>query len=202
MEIKPNFGQQVSQLAKSDDRPAGGIGGLVSQAARSDKQLDLESLTNTQNQAILDASLQVSISSGNNPMELLFRAAINTLNEVLATDLDTTPVQSAYESDLDVSPEATAGRIVSLSTAFFDQYLEQHPEMSAEEARPAFADVIRGGIEEGFAQARKMLDGLHVLEGEIAAGIDRTLSLVLQGLDAFSAPASDTPATIPSETEV
>ncbi|MFC6672353.1 DUF5610 domain-containing protein [Marinobacterium aestuariivivens] len=191
MEIKPNFGQQVSQLARSDQRPAGGIGKEVSAEARSDKDFGTSS-RDQQNRAILDASLQVSISSGNRSMELLYRAAIDRINEVLTGKLGGEALQTSLDQGLDVSPEATAGRIVSLTTAFLPQYLEQHPELAEDEGRARFTELIRGGIQQGFDEARELLDGLGVLQGDIADNIDRTWELVQQGLDAFMNPETGT----------
>ncbi|MCP8686956.1 DUF5610 domain-containing protein [Marinobacterium sedimentorum] len=186
MDIKPdNFGQQVSARARADDRPAGGMGTEVSQAARSDKQLSPAEHTQARNEAILEASLKVSINAGNQPMETLYRSVIGTLNEALQADLGDSAIQNAYAAELDLSPEATAARILSRSTAFFASYQTQHPELNEDDARLSFADLIKGGIDQGFAQARDILDGVGVLEGDIASAIDATYSLVMQGLEAF-----------------
>ncbi|RDH89593.1 MAG: hypothetical protein DIZ77_00365 [endosymbiont of Seepiophila jonesi] len=45
--------------------------------------------------------------------------------------------------------------------------------------------IIRDAIEQGFAEAREILDGLSVLEGDISANIDTTFELVLEGLERF-----------------
>jgi hypothetical protein len=188
MDIKPdNFGQQVSARARADDRPAGGMGTEVSQAARSDKQLSPAEHTQARNEAVLEASLKVSINAGNQPMETLYRSVIGTLNEALQADLGDSAIQNAYAAELDLSPEATAARILSRSTAFFASYQTQHPELNEDDARLSFADLIKGGIDQGFAQARDILDGVGVLEGDIASAIDATYSLVMQGLEAFRA---------------
>ena len=47
--------------------------------------------------------------------------------------------------------------------------------------------MIRGGIEQGFSEARDVLDSLSVFEGDIATNIDSTYDLVLEGLSAFVA---------------
>ena len=49
-----------------------------------------------------------------------------------------------------------------------------------------FVEVISQGIEQGFNEARDILDGLAVLEGDIAATIDTTFELVQLGLQEFS----------------
>jgi hypothetical protein len=48
-----------------------------------------------------------------------------------------------------------------------------------------FIELIGGGIDKGFAEARQILDGLKVLEGDIASNIDKTYELVQVGLKAF-----------------
>ena len=137
------------------------------------------------NRSILQASLEVSISAGNDSLALLYRTAIDQLNMVLEADFGPKPIERTYDISLDISPAATAERIVTLSTAFFGSYQEQHPEMDQQTAATSFLDVISGGIDQGFAEAREILDGLQVLEGDIAANIDATYSLVQEGLTAF-----------------
>lgn len=137
------------------------------------------------NQSILESSLQVSISSGNDSLSLVFRTAIEEINKVLEADLGANAIETGYQNGLDVSPEATADRIVSLTTAFFPAFQEQNPELSQSEAAERFTEVIRGGIDQGFAEAREILDGLNVLEGDIATNIDSTYELVQDKLNAF-----------------
>ena len=138
-----------------------------------------------QNRQILEATLEVSLSAGNRSMEVLYRAAIENINAELQPTMGEEAIQTAYDTGLDVSPEATADRIVSMSTAFFGSYSKQHPEMSQDEALESFVSVISGGIDKGFGEARDILDGLNVLEGDIAENIDKTYDLVQEGLKAF-----------------
>ena len=87
----------------------------------------------------------------------------------------------------DNSPEATADRIVSMSTAFFDGYARQHPNKPPEDVARDFVDIIRGGFEKGYNEAASILKGLGVLEegGTIATEIGKTFALVQQGYDDF-----------------
>mgnify|MGYP006177734409 FL=1 len=65
--------------------------------------------------------------------------------------------------------------------------------------------MIGGGIEKGFNDAKDILKGLKVYEGEVESGVDKTYSLVLQGLSSFrekmlelaATPAPDKPNTEP-----
>ena len=137
------------------------------------------------NASILKASMEVSLSAGNNSMSLLFKTAIENLNQVLAPELGDNAIQAAADSGMDFSPQATADRIVSMSTAFFGKYAENHPEKDMETALNDFTKLISGGIEKGFAEARQILDGLKVLEGDIASNIDKTYELVQSGIKSF-----------------
>jgi len=138
------------------------------------------------NQSILQASMDVSLSAGNQPMVLLFKTAIEGVNKALEGQLGPNAIQHAYEDGLDVSPQATADRIVQMSTAFFDRYQASHPDLSTEDALSSFTKVISGGIDKGFKDARDILEGLNVLkEGNIAGNIDATYDLVQKGLQAF-----------------
>jgi hypothetical protein len=186
MEIN-NFGQQVQELAKSDDKKANGpFGQTVSELAHAKNAEKAELSSQEQlNISIVQATIDVSVSSGNEPLSLLLKSAIEGINDALQATHGDNAIQAAYDSGLDVSPEATADRIVSLSTAFFSSYQEQHPELSQEEALIKFVDVISGGIDQGFAEAREILDGLQVLEGDIASDIDKTYELVQSGLTSF-----------------
>ncbi len=183
-DITTNFGTKVHELKQDYGKQQLGV--HVSDAAHKKNaarkaEEPQPSAKQQLNQAILQANVDVSISAGNQPMALLFKSAIEGINDVLGENT----IQNAYDSGLDVSPEATAGRIVSLSTAFYPSYKEQHPELSEEEAATKLTDLISGGIEQGFAEAREILSSLNVLEGDIASNIDKTYDLVQEGLQAF-----------------
>lgn len=136
-----------------------------------------------QDVAVLTASSTNSITK--NPMELLFKTAIEEINKQLEPILGKNAAQSAYESNLDVSPEATAERIIQGSTAFYQAFKAQNSELGEEEAINEFLNVINTGIEQGFAEAKDILDSLSVLEGDIESDIDLTFDFVQQGLINF-----------------
>lgn len=176
------FSQDVRTLAKSDTKKEDGpIGPEVSKLAH-DKNAAKKQL----NASILEST--ISITAADSPQALVLKTALEGINEALSATLGDNAIQNAYDSGFDVSPEATADRIVSLSTAFFSEYLDVHPEFSGDvdAARSAFTDVIRGGIEKGFSEARNILDGLKVLDGDIASNIDKTYVLVQTKLDEFA----------------
>lgn len=140
---------------------------------------------NVRNAQILQASLQVSLQSGNDGLALLYRTAIDSINAELEPELGPDAIGQAMQQDN--SPEATAGRIVSMSTAFFDAYAAQHADKDPQATARDFVALIRGGFEQGYAEAEKILKGLGVLDegSPIAAGIAKTFELVQKGYDDF-----------------
>jgi hypothetical protein len=175
-EIGP-MGQQVSAFA--NEKKMGGV--QESFSVSNKKQL---------NAAIIESSLKFNKTIGDKPLSLLLKTALQGINEALKERGVDSSVEDAYESGIDFSPEATAERIVSFSTQLLGSYREQHPEMGEEESLSAFVDVISGGIEQGFNEAKGILGSLKVLEGGITDNIDKTYELVQQGLqscvDSFS----------------
>lgn len=137
------------------------------------------------NRSILKASLEVNLSAGNDALALVFKAATEKINEILEPDLGPRALDNAVESGLDVSPEATADRIVSLTTGLFSRFQEANPDLQGSELVDHFTDVIGGGILQGFGEAREILDGMGALTGDIAGNIDQTYNLVVEKLEQF-----------------
>jgi len=176
------FGQSVRSIAQHENRKENGPAGIgleVSSAAKAKNEAKAQL-----NSAILESAINVSAASGS-PQALVLKAALEGINDALQATMGENAIQNTYDSGLDVSPEATAERIVSLSTAFFSSYQERHPELSQEEAVTNFTALISGGIDTGFSEAREILGGLNVLEGDIATNIDLTYDLVQEKLNAF-----------------
>jgi hypothetical protein len=176
--LTPTFpqGQEIK-----NDAPGGPSKALVAK-----QQMDVE---------ILKASATVSLSSGNDSQALLFRSAIERINEMLAPELGDNAIQNAAAEDN--SAEATAGRILSLSTGFFEAYAAQRQGDDPAQVAQDFVDLIRGGFEEGFAEARDILEGMGVLGEEVEGDIMKTFDLVQKGYDDFLAAKLAAPAPDP-----
>lgn len=136
------------------------------------------------NAQIVTASLNVSIKSGDDSLALLYRSAIDSINERLEAELGPNAIQNAAANQ-DNTPEATAGRILDFATAFFDAYAAQRPNDDPEQVAKDFVELIRGGFEKGFGEARDILQGLGVFNGEVESGVMKTYELVHKGLDDF-----------------
>jgi hypothetical protein len=139
-----------------------------------------------QNNAIVRSQMEVSLKVGDEPMALLYKTALDSINEALDPTQETKPIQTAYENKVDVSPEATATRIVSLATGFFQSFQGQNTDLTPEESLDKFMSIIGTGIEASFKDARDILENLSVLDGKIATDIDSTYDLVQEGLQQFS----------------
>lgn len=137
------------------------------------------------NVQILEASAKVSLKAGDQSQALLFRGAIERINELLSPTLGPDAIQAKMSEDN--SPEATAERILSLSTGFYDAYAAQRPDDNPEEVAKDFVNLIRGGFEKGFSEAQEILQGLKVFSGDIETGIMKTFELVNKGYDDFLA---------------
>ena len=172
-----NFGSNISNVAQTGDKRVAPSG----QAVQNKPAAPRDSL----NAAIIDAHLSLSSGDADNSLTLVFKTAIEGINAELEPTLGANAIQNAGDSGLDFGPEATAERIVSLSTAFFGSYQKANPDLDFATVLNQFVDVISSGINQGFAEAREILVGLQVLEGDIASNIDLTYDLVGEKLDAF-----------------
>lgn len=152
-----------------------------------------------QNIAILRANEQVSLRSNNDSLSLLYKTALEGINAELEPVMGENAVQKIYDSGIDTSPEATAERIVAFATGFYSRYKELHPGKSEEETLESFLNVIGSGIEKGFSDAKDILTGLKVYEGEVESGVDKTYSLVMQGLTSFREKMLELATTPPSD---
>lgn len=175
----PSVTSVSTGVAGKDDKVQHGVNAEMSVNDRTKLQL---------NASIMQASLNVSIGSENEPLALLYKTAITNINEALKGQYGDDAIQNAASQDN--SAEATASRIVSLSTGFFDAYKKQNPGLDDDTALSKFMDTISGGMEKGFKEARDILGGLKVLNGGIASNIDKTYELVQKGYADFIAAHS------------
>lgn len=164
------------------------------------------------NASIVQASLTVSIGAQDDPLALLLKSALTGINEALRGQFGDNAIQNAMGQDN--TPEGTAGRIVALSTAFYGAYQKQHAGEDPEQMLSNFMATIKGGMEQGFKEARDILTGLNVLNGDIAGNVDKTYELVQKGYADFEAaqrklvsassatPASATSAQTTQATEI
>ena len=92
---------------------------------------------------------------------------------------------SFFDANADVSPEATADRIVGFALGLRQTFSRQNPELEQDELMTRFEAEVRRGISEGFGHARGTLGDLELYEGEIEQNVDQTWDLVQQKLAEF-----------------
>lgn len=127
----------------------------------------------------------VEIGASSDSMNLLYKTAIEGINHALKPHLGDNAIQKGFDQGIDVSPKATAERIISIATSFYTAYKEQHVGENEEDVLNGFIETITGGIHQGFSESQTILDGLGVLEGDIKENIDATYELVFNGLEQF-----------------
>ncbi len=88
-------------------------------------------------------------------------------------------------SPLDFSPDATAQRIFSFSINMFAVYQAQNPDEPLESALTNFEQIVRDAIDEGFGEARGILEELGRLDEQTAEFVDNAYSVLDRLLDAF-----------------
>lgn len=141
------------------------------------------------NRTILESQLSISVKSDNKSMTLLYRSLTDSISGKMAEDTaaakETAATGEPKYQDEDTSPKATAERIVAFATRFYEAYQKNHPELQGEDALNGFLDLMKGAIDKGFGDARKMLDGMQQLQGKVATDIDDTYGLVQSGLEDF-----------------
>lgn len=137
------------------------------------------------NAMIMENQLKLSTGDEDNSMKLLYKAALEGINKELEAEFGPNAAEKVKNSGVDTSPQATADRIVSFATAYYQKYSEQYPDMSEEERLDKFLELVGGGVDKGFEDARGILDGLGVLNGKISEDIDSTYALIQDGFAKF-----------------
>ncbi|MGH8355821.1 MAG: DUF5610 domain-containing protein [Pseudomonas sp.] len=95
----------------------------------------------------------------------------------------------------DFTPEKVAGRVLG----FIEGHLRSKAAEGADSAElQSLLAQAREGVEKGFAEARKILDGMGVLSGQVAADIDDSYQRIQDGLGELdgrlAAPTAPAPA--------
>jgi len=136
------------------------------------------------NAQIVQSSLNVSLKSRDQSLSLVYKSVINSIGETMEAELGKNPLPGKADN----SAEATAQRILDFATGFFDTYAKQNPGKDPDKLAKDFVELVRGGFEKGFNEARDILDGMGVLGGsDVEKDIMKTYDLVSKGFDDFLA---------------
>ncbi|MEK7793644.1 MAG: DUF5610 domain-containing protein [Candidatus Hydrogenedentota bacterium] len=88
---------------------------------------------------------------------------------------------------IDTSAEATANRIADFALGFFEKFKENHSDLSEEDAKQQFVDLIGGAIQQGIQEARGILAALDSLNPGVNTNIDSIWEVIHQRLNNFLA---------------
>lgn len=113
---------------------------------------------------------------------LIFEKIANRVAERYGVDA---AEQIQFDPNLDTSPVATAERIFTFATGFFQRYLEQNAGKEPKENLDRFMSIIRGAIDQGFGEAQGVLTGLSSLTSEIEGTINETYEQLQNMLNGF-----------------
>lgn len=128
--------------------------------------------------------VNLDLSAVYKSLTVLGDEVIKKLNELLG---DKVPggIQSLKPEEH--TSEATADRIVQGVTGLFGIFQAQHKDLEGEALMSAFLDTVRGGIKTGYNSAMGSLSDIGALQFDgVKEGIDKTMTLVEQGLQAFA----------------
>lgn len=102
------------------------------------------------------------------------------------------PAGSLTAKQDDFSPEKVADRVLG----FIEQRLKSEAASGANpEKLQKLLDQARSGVEKGFDEARKILDGMGLLKDKVATDIDDTFQRIQQGFAGLDKQYGAVPAT-------
>jgi len=131
----------------------------------------------------MDAS-SIIFNAKNDPTALILQSAMEKINEMFAPHIGGAALQQTIESGQDMSPKATAERILSFATQLIGRAEAEQVDLPAREqrSRERLFQNIQTGVERGFEQARSILDGMQVLDGAVNETVNSTYAYTRQGL--------------------
>lgn len=115
--------------------------------------------------------------TGISPQKIVDLNVVDTLGKLLKNE----GIELTDLSAEDFSPPAVSDRILASVRQAYGQFRQSRPDSDDGE----FLAQIREGLEQGFAEARDILQNLGVLQGRIADDVDQTYDLTMQGLESM-----------------
>jgi len=173
--INPLTAQLLPPVSRpTKDSPTTGANSAVRTPGRSTRT----DTANLSASIMADGGLSFLRSRLEEKMESLFEKAAADNPEPTTANPD-----AFLKSGADLSPEATADRIVGFALGLKSVFARQNPDLSPADLLSKFEAEIRRGIGEGFDHARGVLGDLDLLEGKVDENVTATWDLVQQKLD-------------------
>ena len=162
------------------------------------------SITRTQTGASADAvNLSVGGQIDSNYVQQVLQTELgeSLANALSAAGIEGQALEDVLSGAIDLSPQATAGRIVDFATSFYGSFQSNHADEDGNAQIDGYSQLIKDAVEEGFTQSRDLLEGIGKISGQVSDDINRTYELVMQGLDDFASTqrASLTPEPAPED---
>lgn len=130
-----------------------------------------------------DDSSVVDINRLTQGLSVTADQVLQKLNELLAEKVPG-GIQSLNRDDY--TPERTASSVVDSITALYSNYVKSNPELSPEEALTRFMAAARSGVDTGYGDAAKTLEGIGAFQFDgVQSGIEKTKELIASKLNAF-----------------
>ena len=126
----------------------------------------------------LSADMKVETANG-----IMLDSVVEQINKVIQEAGIDLKMEEA--SGVDMSSEATAKRIVHFATGFLDAYRKNHAGETDVVQVKGFMSLTRMAIEEGFQNARNILEDIAELSKTIDENVNQTFALTQQFLQAF-----------------
>ena len=164
-----NFGSTVHAIKANHTE--GPLGKAISAAAHEKNAVRKAEAT----------SEDVTINVGNEPGKLIFNASIEGINAVLGENA----VTATYDAESNSGSEAIAQNIVDFTTAAYPQFVENNPDLSAEDSVQSFFNAISEGMNNAVTDAKTVLTGLEALDDETTSMLDLVNESVMQGVQSY-----------------
>lgn len=105
--------------------------------------------------------------------------------------------EDLLEEGMDTTPEATAARITEFAVSFYDAYKANNQSAKDTVQLDGFVELIKGAVEEGFADSKEILSGIGRVPEQVTRDIDKTLELAMAGIEAFAEEQLSLMAEVP-----
>jgi hypothetical protein len=96
------------------------------------------------------------------------------------------PASSDGHDDADLSSEATAQRIFSLSKDLFELWRDQNSDMSEEELIDSFDEAVRNSVDQGYARAVDIFSSVEIDDSVLETAVE-TVSILHRLLNEYCA---------------
>ena len=118
------------------------------------------------------------------PSELILKSAMDKIIEVFKPYLGDGAIQRAAASGQDMSPQGVADSILSFATQLIGRAESSQLDLPKAEqsSREQLFSNVKTGVEQGFVQARDILESMQALKGDTKETVDTTHTLVQDGL--------------------